>query len=549
MNAIGPYFLLSQIASGGMGDVYLARHRDAGESGQQVALKVIHPHLANNADFVARFVREAQTLRALRHPHIVEVFDAGNDGPNYFLAMEFVAGGSLQTRLDELRRAGQSMPLPEALNIARQMALALDYAHSKGFVHRDVKPSNILLRGDGSCVLTDFGIVLAQDQTRLTHTMQMIGTPAYMSPEQVRGQKLDRRADIYALGAVLYEMLSGSPPHTATDTPAMLYAIVNETVRPVGKLRAGLPAGVQRLVELSLAKDPDRRFQTGSQFVGALDSVSSPGASPKLNTPLPRPLPQMPQVSRRTIVATVALVVVLLLAVVAIAALQATRGNRQGVVTTIVAAQPSSAIQATATLVKAVAINTSANATATELATAQATQPLPTAVQPRPTDLPTVAPTLTLTVVPATQPPPTPAPTDAPTAVATAATTATTARPTGCITGLTQITVPTSGSVLKGQVSVTGTAACDGFVYYKFVFEDARCARSQCFVAGPRVQCGAESCPVPETDFTQPVTNGRLMTWDTTKFPNGTYKLALIAVGIRGGELPQRARILVTIKN
>ena len=192
---LGQYQIVDKVATGGFGTVYRARHLTMQ---RDVALKVLLPNLSEDKQFLERFRREAQATAALRHPHIVEIYDANNVGSHHFLAMEFLLGGNLQGQLQQLRDQHKLMPVDEALRAVRQIASALDYAHTKGFVHRDIKPSNILLDEHGRYVLTDFGIVSAQDaRTKLTMNAAALGTPEYMAPEQAQGKPPDARSDLY----------------------------------------------------------------------------------------------------------------------------------------------------------------------------------------------------------------------------------------------------------------------------------------------------------------------------------------------------------------
>ena len=245
-----------------MATVYLAVQESLQ---RQVALKVMKAALAADEEFAERFVREARTAASLQHPGIVAIHDTGNVGHHSYIAMEYVTGGELKARL----RDG-AMDVAQALGITRQMADALDYAHEKGFVHRDVKPENILFREKGSAVLTDFGVARAAGTgTRLTGTGLSIGTPHYMSPEQARGDEVDGRSDLYALGIVLHEMLTGRVPFDARDSLAIGIKHLQEAIpRLPDPLRRFEP-----LIDRLLAKDPADRYQTGAELIDDLDRI------------------------------------------------------------------------------------------------------------------------------------------------------------------------------------------------------------------------------------------------------------------------------------
>ncbi len=270
LKQIGPYNIIAKIASGGMGTVYHAQHT---QMQREVALKVMHPSFGEDSDFVTRFKREVTATAALRHPNIIEVYDANNADGFHYLAMEYIAGGSLQSYLAKLREDHQKMPINAALKVVRQIAMALDYAHSKGFVHRDIKPSNIMIAAEDRYILTDFGIVQQEGAAKLTKTVAAIGTPEYMSPEQAQGQHVDGRSDIYSLGVVLYEMIAGVPPFTGDTSWAVIFRHVKEPPPPINKLRPEVTPAVRNVVEKALAKSPGDRFQTAAEFASAIDNV------------------------------------------------------------------------------------------------------------------------------------------------------------------------------------------------------------------------------------------------------------------------------------
>jgi len=261
------YHILRQLGRGGMATVYLATQESVQ---REVALKVMSPALLVDPDFAERFLLEARIAAKLHHRHVVGIHDVARYGDYNTIAMEYLGGGPV------LPRDGSTRPVPFALRVTREIALALNYAHAKGFVHRDVKPDNILLREDGSSALTDFGIARAADAaTRMTRTGAVVGTPHYMSPEQARGRSVDGRADLYSLGVVLHEMLLGRVPYTAEDSLAVGIMHVNEPV-PILPERF---AALQPLLGRMLAKQPDDRFQSGQQLAEAIERLERSLAS------------------------------------------------------------------------------------------------------------------------------------------------------------------------------------------------------------------------------------------------------------------------------
>ena len=255
------YKILRQLGRGGMATVYLATQ----ESVQRdVALKVMSPALLADPDFSERFLREARIAAQMHHRHVVGIHDVARSGDYNYIAMEYLGGGAV------LPRDGTARPLKFALRVTREIALALDYAHAKGFVHRDVKPDNILLREDGSSALTDFGIARALDSAaRMTRTGAVIGTPHYMSPEQARGKTVDGRADLYSLGVVLYEMLVGRVPYHAEDSLAVGIMHITE---PVPVLPENMVT-LQPILTRMLAKQADDRYQSGRQLAEAIERL------------------------------------------------------------------------------------------------------------------------------------------------------------------------------------------------------------------------------------------------------------------------------------
>jgi beta-lactam-binding protein with PASTA domain len=263
------YEIRGRIARGGMATVYLALDS---RLDRLVAVKVMHPSLAEDPDFVARFHREARTAAGLTHANVVAVYDQGWDGPYAFLVMEYVAGRTLRALLEERGRltAGQS------LSVLQPIASALDAAHSRGLVHRDVKPENVLLGDDGRVLVADFGLARAIEVNALTATTGLLlGTVAYISPEQVRSGRADPRSDVYAAGIVLFEMLTGVAPYDG-DTPlSVAYRHTHDDVPAPSSLVAGIPASVDSLVLSMTSRDPDERLPDGAGLLAAIRRTRS----------------------------------------------------------------------------------------------------------------------------------------------------------------------------------------------------------------------------------------------------------------------------------
>ena len=259
------YRVVRELGTGGMAKVYLAHDI---KHDRDVAIKVLHPDLGA-ALGSERFLSEIKTTARLQHPHIVPLLDSGDaDGLLYYV-MPVVTGETLRARL-ELEK---QLPIPEAVRIAREIASALDYAHRQGVIHRDIKPENVLLH-DGQALVADFGIALAVQTAggqRMTQTGLSLGTPQYMSPEQAMGERnIDARTDVYALGAVAYEMLAGEPPFTGSSVQAIVAKLIAERPMPLSTLRDTVPQGVEDAVLTALAKLPADRFSTAAQFAEAL---------------------------------------------------------------------------------------------------------------------------------------------------------------------------------------------------------------------------------------------------------------------------------------
>jgi tRNA A-37 threonylcarbamoyl transferase component Bud32 len=260
---LGSYRIISQIGQGGMATVYKAYQPSMDRN---VAVKILPGQLAQSEEFAARFRQEARIIAKLEHPHILPVFDYGeSDGVSYFV-MRYLEAGTLKTKME-------TGPLSwnEIDNLFTQLAEALGYAHSRGVIHRDLKPGNALVDEDGNLFLTDFGIakILESASPRLTQTDAIMGTPAYISPEQAKAIKVDQRSDIYSLGIILYEMVTGRVPFTA-DTPlAVILKHVSDPLPPPSVIKSNLPNSIERVILKALAKEPNDRYATASEFLDA----------------------------------------------------------------------------------------------------------------------------------------------------------------------------------------------------------------------------------------------------------------------------------------
>jgi Tol biopolymer transport system component len=269
---LGHYRIVAELGRGGMAVVYKAWQPSLERF---VALKVLPAYFQHEPEFLARFHREAKSAARLNHPNIITIHDTGEIDGVHYIAMEYVEGGSLRDRL-----AAGPLSLEETANILAQIAAALDFAHRHGLIHRDIKPANILFTDDGRPKVTDFGIARASDGTHLTRTGVLMGTPEYMAPEQAEGRPVDHRTDLYALGVVLYQMLTGRAPFQGTTPHATLHAVIYEPPPPPRQIAPGLPPAVEAVVLKAIAKQPERRFQRGADMAAALRAALL-GRAPK----------------------------------------------------------------------------------------------------------------------------------------------------------------------------------------------------------------------------------------------------------------------------
>ncbi len=282
----GRYTIEREIGHGGMAVVYLSRDL---RHDRVVALKVLQPRFTEVLG-AERFLREIRVAARLHHPHLLPLYDSGEAEGFLYYVCPYVEGGSLRQRIG---REGR-LPLPQVLRLGREVADALDYAHRQQVIHRDIKPENILL-DEGHAIVADFGVaraVTAAAETGLTETGMLVGTPAYMSPEQATDGAVDRRSDVYALGCVLYEMLAGQTPFTSTAPLAQLAARLTRPAPDLGSAGVAVPAAVEHLVARALAQRPDDRFQSGADLASALAVAEQGLTEGTLTPPATRPIPR-----------------------------------------------------------------------------------------------------------------------------------------------------------------------------------------------------------------------------------------------------------------
>jgi len=266
---VGRYRIMDRLGRGGMATVFRATDPDIG---RELAIKFLHAQLCEDEEYRERFLQEARAAGGLSHPNIVTVHDVGEIEGRPYMAMELLDGESL----GEIMAGGKPLPVRDVVIMGIQLARALDYAHSRGIVHRDIKPGNIMrLRNSQTVKVTDFGIahVETSGKEQRTRVGDVLGTPQYMSPEQAAGEKLDGRSDLFSSGIMFYQMLTGQRPFQGDSLVALAMKIAKEEPTPIEKLRPDLPASLRRVVERCLAKAPDRRFQTGKELSDALSRV------------------------------------------------------------------------------------------------------------------------------------------------------------------------------------------------------------------------------------------------------------------------------------
>ena len=268
----GHYQIVAPLGEGGMAAVYKA-YQPSME--RYVAVKVLPRHMAASEEFVSRFRREAKLLAQLQHPHILPVFDYGEADSYPYIVMPFVQSGTLAELLHK-----RPQTLSEIRRIMIQVGDALSYAHTRGMIHRDIKPSNVLIDERGNCLLTDFGLArMAEASTKITASGTIMGTPAYMSPEQGAGSTLDHRSDIYSLGIIFYEMVTGRVPYTAETPIAVVFKHIQDPLPSARELNPNLPESVELVLLKALAKNPEDRYQKAEDFVQAIQKAIPEGLS------------------------------------------------------------------------------------------------------------------------------------------------------------------------------------------------------------------------------------------------------------------------------
>lgn len=288
IQTVGRYEITGELGRGAMGVVYKALDPTIGRT---VALKTMRldVHGLDAQEMVRRFQNEARAAGVLNHPNIVTIYDAGEQDGIFYIAMEFIEG----TTLHELLAEKRVLATDEVLQLTRQICRGLDYAHSNGIVHRDIKPANIMITGNGTVKIMDFGI--AKSGGQVTNTGQVLGTPNYMAPEQVKGRQLDGRSDLFSLGVILYEMLTGEKPFVGQNVTTIIYKIVNENPITPRDLDVTVHPGLSAIVTKALAKAPDDRYQTGADLVRDLENYKLAGPVRTGSTAAISPAPAAPE--------------------------------------------------------------------------------------------------------------------------------------------------------------------------------------------------------------------------------------------------------------
>src|SRR5437660_8710406 len=296
LQKVARYEIVEELGRGAMGLVYKALDPTIGCI---VALKTMRldVHGLETEDMLRRFKNEARAAGLLNHPNIVTIYDAGEQEGMFYIAMEYIQGTTLHALLTEKR----VLTAEEVIELSRQMCKGLDYAHSNGIIHRDIKPANIMFTADGTVKIMDFGIAKAGGG--MTNTGQVLGTPNYMSPEQVKGKQLDGRSDLFSFGVILYEMITGQKPFTGDNVTTIIYKIIHEEPIPPRELDANVHPGLNAVITKALAKHPDMRYQTGAALVRDLSNYQALPASTAAKIPsiaVPPRKPGSPPTAQQT---------------------------------------------------------------------------------------------------------------------------------------------------------------------------------------------------------------------------------------------------------
>ncbi len=277
------YRIDTLLGQGGMSAVYKATDPNLRRS---VAVKMIHPHLSGDSQFVNRFQEEAAAVAALNHPNIVQVYDFNNDNGVYYMVLSFIEGGTLQDLLNKLNKEKRHLDIKHAIKYTIDVCDGLGYAHQRGMIHRDIKPANIMIDHHDEAILADFGIVKIVGSQGHTATGAVVGTARYMPPELVQSEKPNEGADIYSLGVTLFEMLSGRPPFMADSAITLMMMHLNEPVPDPRTLRPDVPQSLVNVLLKAMAKDRNQRYRSAAEFAAALREVLS-----ELETGIPAPRP------------------------------------------------------------------------------------------------------------------------------------------------------------------------------------------------------------------------------------------------------------------
>lgn len=297
---IGQYEIVAKIGEGGMAQVYKAYQASMN---RYVAIKVLPHQSTQDTNFIKRFKGEAQAIANLEHSHILPVHDFGLQDDIYYLVMRYIDSGTLA----DLMKQDKALPVERSLQIIIDVAKALDYAHSQGIIHRDIKPSNILIDPHGDVLLSDFGLakmITETNETRLTKTGMVVGTPDYMSPEQATDEPIDGSSDIYSLGVVLYELLTGQLPFDGTTPMSVVIKHVREPVPPPRQVNPTIPEGLEQIIMQAMAKKPSQRYQSAGEFAQALQqALANPQMGPETSQPIaPSPPAESPNLPKATAV-------------------------------------------------------------------------------------------------------------------------------------------------------------------------------------------------------------------------------------------------------